>query len=332
MKCGVCITACLLLPLSARAEGNKIAFLKGVHVFVAEADGKNAKQIDSDQRRKALLRWDVANQHFAYVADPNGDEKARFVTIDLSGKIIRDVPIRPPTDPPTSGMQYIERLEFLPDGKIRIGGSFTPWNCEAFDLDLGTGKESNGQIGKCGTFALSPDGKHYAACATIPQTDDEHRFDTVEIDGWRSRNGPLASYSGTSHSRESGIFVLAGPAWSPDSRRAAVIEKRSTDQQLSVTILSLAGDVRRVRVASGLSEHPTISWFGSKIVAGEGIDAVAIDPVEERLETVPFEVSDELAHRVRVREEGKVSREKLEAVVRKLGGRDGVEITTKPSQ
>ncbi len=329
------------------AGGDRIAFLKGNHVFVADADGKNASQIDKDPRRKARLRWDAVHGRFGFLTDPTGGELSRFVTMDLAGKILAEAAIRPPTNPPTQGMRFVESLEWLPNGKIRLGGSVNPWNCEQFDQDPATGKTSNGVFGKCGSFVPSPDGKHMAKLDTVAQSDDEHAFDTVLVDEGpssvhRSSSIATVSYWGDSHLQ--GIFVLAGPAWSPDSKEIAVIERRSSDQQFAVVIFTPAdkpgeeaepqGRVRSFWIPAATVEDPSwpsLQWIGSKVVAGQGDRSVSVDSLDPRALSLAAtsDLKVELARRERARTDAAASAVRTAAMVRQLGGSEGLQLAQK---
>lgn len=334
--------ALLLWPLALIGDGDKIAFLKGNHVFVANTDGTHARQLDSDPRKKGSLRWDAANQRLGFLADATGEEMIRFVVLDLTGKVLADVAIRPPTDPPTSGMRFVEDLEWLGAGKIRVGGSINPRNCEQFDLDIRTGQESNWHAGKCSSFAESPDGKHTAHCDTVPQTDDEHRFDSILVDE-RNVKGSVFSVATVRYwGEDPGIFILAGPVWSPDSKHIAVIEKRASNQEAALVILTPAaspgkgaqGEVRRIPIPSELAERPfesgsyqpSLRWLGSKLVAGHGARAVAVDAGDphSRAAAVGPQVRDQLTRLEGVRRDTEAARKRVEEVVKKLGGREGV--------
>jgi len=265
----------------------------------------------------------------------------RFVVIDLTGKVLADIPIRPATDPPRGAMRFVEHLEWLPDGKIRVDGSLNPCNCEQFDLDLATGEESNWVGGECGTFRPSPDGKHMAKREVVCPAEESHAFNRVVVDERPDPASPIHATATVSYFGEGdpdgihdGILVLAGPVWSPDSRSVAVIEKRASTGEVALTILPLAGGVHRVPIPtpSGKLDDASLNWFGSKVVVGRGVNAIAIDSATRRFDVITPEISDRLKRSARARDDAEATRKRVEAVVRQLGGREGIVLSGSASQ
>lgn len=307
------------LPLSGAEPG--VAFLKSGHVFVADSEGANLRQLDDDPRPKGKLLWDGVRKRLSYwVAGTNG-EKTRLVVIDLSGKRVAEVAVRPVTNPPTSGLRFVEDLEWLPDGKIRAGGSINPSNCEQFDLDINSGRESNWQFGECDTFVQSPDRKHIAELGPINQgAVEEERYDTVLLDGKGALQGvPL--YTGDS---DEPIFVLAGPSWAPDSTRLAIVEKRAMSSEIAVTILTLDGKVTRVPLPASGADYSNVSWEGNKVIAGEGDSALEIEPESRSLNRLTSETANRVSQSRRAREESDRAEERARSVVSRLGGTEAV--------
>jgi hypothetical protein len=329
------------------AGGDRIGFLKGDHIFIADADGSNARQIDSDPRWKDKLRWDAARQRLGCEVERRGDEMSRFVVMDLSGKLLKEVAIRPVTDPPTRGMRFVEDIEWLPNGRIRVSGSVNPYNFEMFDLDIDTGQESNWQFG-AGPFVPSPDREHMALRGPTDLTDEEHRFDTVLVDRRPDPLDPMFHEVATIHydGEDPGIFVLAGPVWSPDSQHIAVIEKKASDQQVAVVILTPTnkpgrgqqGSVRRVWIPPSTVEETLrgrpwapLRWIGTKVVAGRGTRAIAVDSASANAQFTRIVPEDLVQLTALEREESDATsaRKNLEDLVKRLGGRGGVALATR---
>ncbi len=140
----------------------RIALLKADNVLLAGADGQITATLSNDRRPKSLLRWTQDGQRLSYIVPDTAGAKARLVVIDLSGKVLKEVAIRPMTDPPTEGLRFVEQLSWITPEKVRVAGSINPHNCEMFDLEIETAAESNWQTGECGSFVASPDGRHVA--------------------------------------------------------------------------------------------------------------------------------------------------------------------------
>jgi len=92
--------------------------------------------------------------------------------------------------------------------------------CQMFDLDVATDEESNWRSGICGTFTESPDAKHMAELHPVEYpAPEEERFQWIKMD--KDERFYLEE-------DPRGVFILAGPAWSPDSGSVAVLERAAT--------------------------------------------------------------------------------------------------------
>jgi hypothetical protein len=172
---------CAGVVVSHAASDAPIAFLKGsAKLYVTDADGRNPRRFDHDPRGKSTLRWDGHRSRISYlVPREHGEsgEMAIIVELDAAGNVVMEAPI-----PHDEGYRFLEDFEWLPNGKARLGGSANPRSCTLMDLDPQTGQISNGQVGKCNSFVRSPDDKHTAGLGPLPQTDDDHSVDVVDID------------------------------------------------------------------------------------------------------------------------------------------------------
>lgn len=263
-----------------------------------------------------MLRWDSHRGCISYLVPKEHDnEMAIIVELDAAGNIVMQTPI-----PYDGGYRFIEDFEWLPNGKARLGGSANPRNCGQVDLNPETGEESNGQAGKCGSFARSPDDKHTAELGLMNMTDDEHSFDTVDIDSQGFVNLRRDLYVGGGYD----VFIPAGPIWSPDSQSVVFLEKRADTGEAGVVFLTLADVATRVAVPASVLDNPAIAWVGSKVIAGEGDKAVQIDPITKRMGPVTSDVSDEVVRRAAVKRDKENWKAELDARVKQLGGREGI--------
>ncbi len=121
-----------------------LAFLRGTNVILASQDGSAISELKAETRPKDTLRWLPDGGGLSYTVASQHGGKGRLVIIDLAGQITNEVEIRPPTDPPTEGMRFVEDVDWVSENVVRIGGSINPRNCENFDLNVKTQKESNG--------------------------------------------------------------------------------------------------------------------------------------------------------------------------------------------
>src|SRR5262249_5372042 len=151
----------------------------------------------------------------------------------------KEVPVRPPTDPPTEGLRFVEQLDWVNSTKIRVGGSMNPRNCELFDLDVETGRESNWQMGACGSFVWSPDGKHVAYRGLLAMGPEDEQDDTIEIDDEK------VVYAGGGQR----INVSGSIKWSADSKTVAFLERLIGQTALNLTALTINGNFAKVAVS-----------------------------------------------------------------------------------
>jgi hypothetical protein len=307
--------------VSSRAASNApIAFLKdSVELYVTDADGRNPRRLDHDPRGKSNLRWDGYRSRISYLvprAHGESSEMAVIVELDPAGNIVLEAPI-----PHDDSMRFVEDFQWLPNGKARLGGSVNPRNCVMVDLDPQTGEETNAQAGKCNSFVRSPDDRHTAELGPLPQTDDAHRFDVVDIDSHMFASlTSLALYRGGGYD----VFVPAGPVWSPDSQLVVFLEKRAETGEAGVVFLTLGGAVTRVPVPRSVLDEPAITWVGSSVVVGKGDNAVQIDPETKQILPVAPETSGEITRRAAATREKQAARANLDARIRQLGGREGI--------
>ena len=311
----------LFLPAAALgADEHAFAFIREGQIFLSAENGTPLRQIGNDPRTKADLGWDRASQRLSYRVDPDTDEKARLAVIDLSGRVVSEVAIRPRTDPPTEGMRAVEGLTWTSEGKARIWGSINPTKCEMFDFDIVTRQKSNWQGGECGTFVASPDGKHIAELGpAFHFTPDEDLFEYLQIDNKED------FYPASEDSPK--ILVVAGPVWSPDSQMVALLEKRKIGDEAAVTIVSLTGAFTRVPVSLSILESPSLAWVGMKVVAGRrGVDELQIDSVTKRIGAATADITDELDRRKAAADSLEARHKRIQSLVEKLGGRVGIDL------
>jgi hypothetical protein len=302
-------------PAALAAADGQLAFIRDNHVFIADSNAANPRQIDKDPREKADLHWDPFQKRISYfVGSYHNNELDRLVVIDFAGNQAAEASIRPGTESDL-GLRFVEGLDWLPDGKARLWGSINPSNCEMFDFDVKTGQESNWQEGECGTFVASPDGRHIAALGLVQQlVSEKERFDTVQIDNREGLYGGGAA----------DIFVLAGPVWSPDSQNIAVIEKRAHSGQAAVIILSLAGVATRIPVSSAILAHPALAWRKQGIIAGSGSRSIRIDPATRNVyPATPVDLAETRRLAVQ-RQQADALKTTADAAVERVGGKDAV--------
>jgi hypothetical protein len=272
-----------------------------------------------------MLRWNDARKYLSYFVPPTGAEKGRFVMISPEGKVIGERVIR--QDPAVYGIRGVERFDWLPDGRARVDGSTNPRSCQMFDLDPDTNEESNWQFGACGSFVISPDGQRTAELGAVAQTDEEHRYNTVDIDSQAVRGlGATAVYRGDGHP----VFVLAGPVWSPDSKAVAVLESRADTGAVAVVIVRPDRTISRIPLPKRTFVQHEIDWPGEVVVVSAIGDPVVIDPVAASIVPLTAEITKQVQARSDARAAAEAHRSAIQSRIGQLGASEGVELTNWP--
>ncbi|HLK21886.1 MAG TPA: hypothetical protein VKT81_23220, partial [Bryobacteraceae bacterium] len=300
------IKAALVLLLCATAlllPAQTIALLKENDVLLINADGQTIAKLTRDNRPKTDLRWLPDGQHLSYLVRDNSGAKARLVLIDLAGNQTKEISIRPRTDPPTEGLRFIEDVSWMTQHKLRITGSINPRNCEMFDVDVDTAKESNWQVGYCGSFVASPDDNHIAHLGLVTQGADAERTDSLEID-----NGSIV-YRGTRP-----ILVLAGPVWSQDSSQIAVLEKQVDSGELAVTTVSTAGQIDRVPVPQNFGENASLTFIAHNVAIRSAARSLLADTRQKTVGALAGEVATILAQADQDRQKSDQAKERIKAL------------------
>jgi hypothetical protein len=310
---------CVILLSGACASAEeRIAVIKGGSICILSDGGRNVVELTADARAKRDLRWLPSGQRISYLVEDDKGAMGRLVIADLAGKPLKEVPIRPITDPPTEGLRFIEDIDWVSDSKVRVEGSVNPRNCEVFDVDLGTAEESGDHMGACGSFAPSPDGKHFAALGLESYGPTGDLADSVEVDDDR------IIYTGP---RPGGVKILAGPVWSEDSARISVIERSNSTGAVALSILSLDGHVERTFVAENLPASLPLSWAGQVLIVGSGDQARSFDPSSKMIGAVSPEIAAVLRGRWEAASRVGLDKARIQKIVQALGGQEGVSWT-----
>jgi hypothetical protein len=272
------------LPRAAQAQQAEVALLKDVDettvIILVDEHHKELARLTGDQRRKSDLRWVPDGERLSYhVADPNG-ALVRLVIVDLKGEILKEIPIEP-NDPEVWRPRFIQDIVWLTERKFRVFGSYNQWNYVTYDVDCETGAISNQLVGQ-GDFIDSPDGKNTAYLSETLGGPDEQRYETIEIEvhalGPRVRDP--AHYTGP----DKGVFrVVAGPIWSEDSKRVALIEKMLTTDEAVLGFLSVDGRSDRVPLPSHFDSTATLTWLGDNLAVRDDTEMLVVNYRQKRL-------------------------------------------------
>ena len=312
----------LILAASAAVPGHseQVAFIKDNHVYVSNDEGGVARQVDADPRPKTDLGWDRKRKRISYFVERD-TSLARLVLVDLNGRQVADIKIRPDLKPPAGFMRFVEKSLWLPDGRLRLVGSINPSNCEQFDFDVASEEESNIQYGYCAGIETSPDGKHTAEISPVNQfVPEEERFQILLLD-----NNDL--YFGEKRTADQAMFILAGPVWASDSQTIAILERKAVTGEAAVTFVKLNGQFMRIPVPRSVLDSRVLKWVGTKVVAGTpGVDELQIDAETGHIGGVTAEVQDQLSRRVAKQRATEIRRKNIAAAIDHLGGKEGISL------
>ena len=265
--------------LHAAGSWSVIAALRGTDVLLVDHSSGSVRKLTSDPRGKWALRWLPDGQRISYLVLSGTKEFPKFVMpswpklviSDLTGQVTREIPIRPAGNSSNPELiRAIEEVKWLSSQLVRFEGSFGPRNCAVFDLDLDTGRTLREWDLECATLVSSPDGKHVAYIEPVTMGTWDDRVHRVDIDD----DGGV-SYAGVGGVP---VHVEAGPVWSGDSLRVAVLERQVQSGQMAVTTISTQGAVVTVPVPSETRVNPLLTWIGNRVALGSGSGALVVDP------------------------------------------------------
>ena len=316
------VLASAVLSLSGpplTAQQRTAVLMKGdtSDILLVGPDQSAGARLTQDPRRKGSLRWLPDGAHLSYFAGarPKG-ALGRLTIIDLKGNIEKEVLIRPDETAPASQMRFIEYFDWISNTRVKVEGSFGPWNGEYFELDVNTGKESQPLWGR--RFLLSPDQAHVAHLDVHAMGPEEEHRDRVLIDE-RGKHELAYPPEGITD-----MVLVSDLVWSPDSKRVAFLEQQVELKQVGLSVLSVSGQVVTVRLPDVGAGHQPVEWLDTKVIVGEGPGRLLVDPqaktiigllnqMDPRIERIHQAVAKEVE-----------AKKAMEVLVLKLGGTEGV--------
>ena len=314
------VLASAVLSLSGpplTAQQRTAVLMKGdtSDILLVGPDQSAGARLTQDPRRKGSLRWLPDGAHLSYFAGarPKG-ALGRLTIIDLKGNIEKEVLIRPDETAPASQMRFIEYFDWISNTRVKVEGSFGPWNGEYFEMEVNTGKESTPLWGR--NFLLSPDQAHVAYLDVHATMGPEENYrDRVLIDE-RGKNDYPADITD--------MVLLSDLVWSPDSKGVAFLEQQVELKQVGLSVLSVSGQVVTVRLPDLAAGHQPIEWLDTKVVVGEGPGRLLVDPQARTVIALPNQMEPriERVHQAVAKEVE--AKKAMEVLVHKLGGTEGV--------
>jgi hypothetical protein len=132
------------------------------------------------------------------------------------------------------------------------------------------------------------------------------------------------------------MHLEAGPVWSDDSERIAILERelpvgsshgealpQPQEGRMAVTIISTKGLVVTVPVPSSTRDNPSLTWIGNRVAVGSGTGSLVVDPsrrLYSPLDADSAAAVENARTANKVRDDGRGIDDEL----RRLGAREGV--------
>lgn len=306
---------CAFGPGTAIAVTGRIALLgiDDATVVIVDRNGHEIVRLSKDKRPKSALAWLPDGEHISYVvpSKEKSEPTGHLIVAAMSGSILNEVTVPSPDD----GFRVDDMFTWISAHKVRIERSANPRNCGIFDLDVETMKISNRQLGACGTFTTSPDGRHVVHLGLLAITPDEDRADSVEIDS------DSIVYAGEGNR----VKLIAGPIWSADSQQIAFIERNLPSGELSVVVLSMAVHVQKVPLPNQLWDGSSvIVWNGTAVAVSTGGQSLLFDYMQRLTQRMTVEALSEIDHVRQARHDAEQTRAFLKKIVVQFRARDAV--------
>jgi hypothetical protein len=336
MKTCCCISLLIAQAVLGRGPADttapKVVFVKGTEVFSVSADGAGLTQLTKDGRAKWLPRWSQDGTRIAYLGEAS-TALAQLTLIASDGERLAEFRIHP-NEIPTSGMRFVEDLEWLDGTRVMYGGSANPWNCVWVVLDTRSGKEVEGLLGTCETLVRSPDGKStaYWAPEGMGVSADERR-EGLQING-------VDVYPAVIYPQPETLQFLSNPAWSADSQQVALVDRDVNTGVTSLTVLDARPDratvyrrspdgyiakwapvLMHAQIAADPDERMEVQWVDHFFVVGKkgGEALYQADPAHRTMQRASADVLQPVNAR---RAQAAQLKSKVDELMRKLGGRD----------
>ena len=303
------ILLCVVAQANPVCHAALIAFLKGNAVFLAAPDGHNVRELQDSPGEKWALQWLPDGKHLSYLT-PNSDaSRTLLVVLDLNRGPAREVSIGAKADPRAEGMRSVEELAWVSMRLVRLEGRVSPKNCEVFEFDIETKRESYRHAGPCGTFAFSRQGGHIAYHGMEAENSKDDPRDTIEIDG-------RLSYAGRTR-------VLTEPVWSPDGKEAWFVEAQAAGRGFFITRLAVTGKWQRKPIPTQKKlGNPTLVWIGSHLVLQSEELSCVVDRVTNICSEISPDVQRDIDGNLKEAQLKAKTRETIKKQLELIGGRE----------
>lgn len=235
----ITMTAALVsIPFAPAFAGNpeQRVFVKDSEIYVTERGSAEARRLTSDGIPKGFPALSADGSRVAFVRTA---EKAMgdIVALSADGTLLHEIRFRPQGSG-TSGMRFIEGLQWMSNKFLVVFGSVNPSTTEYAVVDAESGKEVSGYMVDGYGWAVSPDGSHVAYVGYVPHwTPVERRRPQLCIDDECLFDKPSRGYPAYSVHVE----FTRPPEWSPDGTAVAIAAEEYKTKVKIVIVRQLGG-------------------------------------------------------------------------------------------
>lgn len=305
------VTACLFAQWIPSLE-DRVVFVKGGQVFSATLDGQGLQQITSGGAFKRSPRLSPDGKLIAFAQkSQNPGTLAEIGIVSVAGEPIKVIPFRPPTPIPVGGMRFIEEIEWVGPDRLAVSGSVNPENCEYVVVDLTSREEVEHNPGACTSFVRSPDGQHLASFLPpgIGVAEDQ-RSRGLQIDN-RIVYRP----------DKRNIRFIDPPAWSPNSKQIAVIERSVDSGARRVVVAWRLENAVALTLSGDTADAERVRWLDGSLYVGGHNAAYRVDLQARQLVIAGLDAQQAFTAAEAADQKRAEIAKKTEAVIRRLGGR-----------
>lgn len=267
------------VALAQDATQYRVAYLNKNQIFVLHSNSVAAAQItdNADSSQKLWPRWSPDGDRLAYISTTAS--VATLTVVSQKGeKIASHVLFRGHkfyTDDEILVPRDLSIDSWAGSSAVALEGSFNPYRCGFWIIDVVSGKVLRESGGACRSFQLSPDARHVLARGVTPGVEEEKARDSVWID--ENVSYPF---------RNSDVKFVSPCSWSPDGRTVAVVESVVSSAEKNLVLVDTGGKSSHIALPKTFGSTGHVgrpSWFGDRILVSDDTFSFGVGYSDGRL-------------------------------------------------